>query len=682
LPLPAFDALGGLNDEQREAALATEGYLLVLAGPGSGKTRTITHRIAHLIRDLGVEPHRILAVTFTNKAAGEMRERVHKLLSTGGARLSTSPVVSTFHSFCARVLRRYAGELAAGGLDRNFSIYDAEDTQKLIKVIVEELGLDKTIHAPRSLAASISRAKNEGRFAAEFAALAAADEGAQAVARVYTAYEARLLRHNALDFDDLLLRCVQLLRERPAVAHRISSHLRYIHVDEFQDSNALQLTLVQQLSAVHKNVCAVGDEDQGIYSFRNAVVGHILEFDRHFPGARVVRLGRNYRSAPEIVEAADALIRHNKGRLGKRLWTTNPRCQSVLYFEAADGYEEADFVADRIAVRLEFFDDDLPAVAILYRTNAQSRALEEALRRREIPHQIYGGMSFYSRREIRDTISYVKLALNPEDRSAFERAVSSPARGIGSKTLEKLYRHADARGAGLWATLAREAECLDTAQPSAAGLAAAARVRLAAFYALVARAQAAGARGEVSRMIGAIIAESGYADALRREGSEESEGRLENLGELITAAAEYDGREDAVRAFVDHAALFSASDGEQGDEGAPVVMMTMHAAKGLEFPCVFVVGLEQGLMPHSRSLGVGGADEYEEERRLLYVAMTRARQELTLTHARERYAFGNSKECEPSAFLDEIPARLLLPVGYRGGGATRTRFVPDYADED
>lgn len=664
------DILSGLNEPQREAVTTTGGHLLVLSGPGSGKTRTVTHRIAHLIHACGESPHRILAVTFTNKAAGEMRERVGRLLSETGARLSTMPVVSTFHSFCVRVLRRYAEELRVRGINRNFSIYDDDDSTKLIKALLDELGIDKTMLSPRSVVERISRAKNDGMFAADYAAQAGADETSRDTARVYLAYEARLLRQNALDFDDLLLRCVQLLRERAAVADRLSNHIRQIHVDEFQDTCALQLALVRILSAAHGNVCAVADEDQAIYRFRGAVVGHVLEFEKHFPGAKVIKLGQNYRSTTNIVAVADAVIRHNRGRLGKTLWTANPAGAPVRLYEASDNYDEADYVADRIDEHLRLSSDEHPSVAVLYRTNAQSRSLEEALRRRDIPHKIVGGLSFYARLEIKDMMSYLKLASNPEDRAAFERAVSSPARGLGQKSLDKLYQTADA-GAGLWAAVAAEAEAAGArgakakAASSPSGLSRTAAERLAEFYSLVERARSLGAGGDVSRMVNLIIEESGYGEALRRAKTEEADSRLENLGELISAASEYDGREDALRAFIDHAALLSSSDEEGGERDAPVVLMTAHTAKGLEFPVVFVVGLEQKLFPHSRSLD--DEEEYEEERRLFYVAMTRARRELTLTYALVRRTYDRRMPSEPSAFLREIPLELLVIDGDDGG---------------
>ena len=508
-------ALHGLNDMQREAVTATEPRLLILSGAGTGKTRALTHRVVHLITERGVNPGRILAVTFTNKAAGEMRERVAHLLDEAGAAVTTRPTLATFHSFAARLLRRWAETLGVRGIDRDFSIYDADDSLRTVKALLKEAGIGKEALAPRTVADRISRAKNAGVFAADFPASPFAEcYRGEDIAKLYAAYEERLTRQNALDFDDLLLRCVQLLRERANVRERLSSYLTEFLVDEWQDTNSLQLEFVRLLSSVHGKLWAVGDDDQSIYGWRSADIRHVLDFAQHFPGARIIRLEQNYRSTPNILSASGALVSRNKGRLGKTLWTAAPAGAPVRVYEADSGDGEAEYVADRIADLLTEPTGEVPVAAVLYRTNAQSLAFEEALRRRSIAYRIVGGMSFFERMEVKDMMSYLAVAANGEDRAAFERAVGTPARGLGEKTLAKIYARAEATGRGLWATLKEEAEAARAASskaaPSPCGLARPAAQKLAEFVALVERAREYAARGEVSKLVGHFIEQSGY----------------------------------------------------------------------------------------------------------------------------------------------------------------------------
>ncbi|MFN2530325.1 MAG: ATP-dependent helicase [Pyrinomonadaceae bacterium] len=644
------DLLSQLNEQQREAAIATEGPLLILAGAGSGKTRVITHRIAYLIAEQSVAPWNILAVTFTNKAAEEMRLRVQKLLR--GQELSSAPVVSTFHSLCVRILRQDIEKLN-DAYTRTFTIYDQDDSLRLIKLIIKDLGFDEKYLGQRATQAAISSAKNRGDDPKAFAAKAEyMDERRVAMARVFEIYEQRLHANNALDFDDLLIKAVRLLRDVAAVREKYNNRFRYILVDEYQDTNSLQFALISLLTEKQQNICVVGDEDQSIYKWRGADITNILNFEKHFPQTKTIRLEQNYRSTQTILDVAGAVVKRNIERKGKNLWTSNPRGEKVRYYQAYDAEAEARFIAGKILEhRKEQFD---MRAAVLYRTNSQSRVFEEAMRRAGLAYNIVGGFSFYERMEVRDIIAYLKLSLNPNDSIALGRVINSPPRGIGKQTLDELERRARESGLSLWETVSRVTE-----KPDGLSLRAISALRnfRSAIDRLATMAQPdTDSESPVSEIVRAAIQDTGYEGALRGEKTDEAEARLENLQELVNAAVDYDEQGvEGLREFIDHSAL--VSDQDQYKRDAAVTLMTAHSAKGLEFPIVFIVGLEDGLFPHSRS--AADPAELEEERRLCYVAMTRAENYLYVTHAMKRRVYGEELASEPSQFLNEMPLELL-----------------------
>ncbi len=649
-----IDLLGSLNPQQAEAVQATEGPLLILAGAGSGKTRVITVRIAYLIAEKGIAPHNILAVTFTNKAAGEMRGRVEKLLK--GQKLQSAPLISTFHSLCVRILRQDIEKLGEG-YKKSFTIYDTDDSQKVVKACIKDLGLDEKAHPPRTIRNSISSAKNRGEDAEMYAAkVEYGDEKKTAIAKVFKMYDERLNAANALDFDDLLIKTVKLLRTSDETREKYNDRYRYILVDEYQDTNALQFALIHHLTQKQQNICVVGDDAQSIYGFRQADIRNILEFEQHFPQAKVILLEQNYRSTQTILDTADAIIKNNINQKKKKLWTANPGGDRVFYYQAYDGDGEARFVASRIEEHQRRSADE--RIAVLYRTNAQSRLFEESFRRLRIDYNIVGGFSFYERAEVKDIIAYLKLVLNPFDDVALTRVINTPTRGLGKTSLDELQRVAKANGSSLWMAIASVTDPQLAEQTS---LTPRAKEAFRAFHKTVeqlikkANEPRSGDR-HVSDIVVAAIEDTGYANALRTEGTDESEGRLENLEELVNAAADYDKQqENGLRDFIDHAALISDTD--RYDSSAAVTLMTAHMAKGLEFPIVFLVGLEDGIFPHSRSLSE--AKELEEERRLAYVAITRAEKILYVTHAMRRRAYGEDLASEPSQFLNEMPLELI-----------------------
>lgn len=645
-----MEFLQSLNPQQREAVTETEGPILILAGAGSGKTRVITFRIAYLIAERGVAPHHILAVTFTNKAAEEMRNRVAQLLK--GHSLGSAPLISTFHSLCVRILRQEIEKLQEG-YTRSFTIYDQDDSVRLVKACIKDLGYDEKQLGQRAVQAAISSAKNRGEDEESYAArVEYGDEKRAAIARVFRLYQERLVNNNALDFDDLLIKTVQLLRRVEEARAKYNERFRYILVDEYQDTNSLQFALIRFLTEKQQNICVVGDEDQSIYGWRGADISNILNFEQHYPNAKVIRLEQNYRSTQNILDVAGAVVRNNTERKGKSLWTSNPSGERIRYYQAFDGDAEARFVAAKIEEHRRT-EPDLRA-AVLYRTNAQSRLFEEALRRAGLPYNIVGGFSFYERAEVRDIISYLKLALNPHDSIALQRVINSPARGIGKQTLDEIARRAKDYGVSYWETISIMTE-------QTAGLASRAVSALKSFQKiitdLVSTVQTASAsEAPVSEVVKAAILDTGYSNALKAENSDEAEARLENLQELVNAAVDYDAQEgEGLRDFIDHAAL--VSDVDQYKRDAPVTLMTMHSAKGLEFPLVFIVGLEDGLFPHSRA--AADPAEMEEERRLCYVAITRAERFLYLTHAMKRRVYGEEMASEPSQFLNEMPLDLI-----------------------
>jgi DNA helicase II / ATP-dependent DNA helicase PcrA len=667
--------LSSLNSEQRLAVEHTEGPLLILAGAGSGKTRVIAHRIAYLIAEKKVAPWNILAVTFTNKAAEEMRLRVQRLLR--GQELSSAPLVSTFHSLCVRILRQDIEKLN-DKYTRTFTIYDQDDSQRLIKNCIKDLGYDEKHLGVRASQSAISSAKNRGEDVDAFAARADyVDERRATMARVYKLYEERLHANNALDFDDLMIKAVRLLRDVPEVREKYNNKFKYILVDEYQDTNSLQFALISLLTEKQQNVAVVGDEDQSIYKWRGADITNILNFEKHFPNTRTIRLEQNYRSTQTILDVASAVVKHNLERKGKNLWTSNPKGERVRYYQAFDADAEARWVAAKI-VEHRREDYDLRA-AVLYRTNSQSRVFEEAMRRAGLAYNIVGGFSFYERMEVRDIIAYLKLALNPNDSIALQRVINSPPRGIGKQTVDELARRANDYALSLWETIALVVDKPD-------GLSMRAVSALRSFRRIILRLgemagvqhgsgdTEIGRQGDsavsasphhpisvspqslVSDIVKAAIFDTGYENALKGEKTDEAEARLENLQELVNAAVDYDADGiEGLREFIDHSAL--VSDQDQYKRDAPVTLMTAHSAKGLEFPVVFIAGLEDGLFPHSRS--ATDPAEMEEERRLCYVAMTRAEKFLYVTHAMKRRVYGEELASEPSQFLNEMPLELM-----------------------
>jgi DNA helicase-2/ATP-dependent DNA helicase PcrA len=761
--------LANLNPEQRAAVEVTEGPLLILAGAGSGKTRVITSRIAWLIREKGVAPDSILAVTFTNKAAAEMGERVNRLL---GHSSLAKPLIATFHSLCVRILRRDIEALKVGdkGLTRSFAIFDENDQQGIVKQIMRRMGLDTKQLTPRTVLGRISWAKNHMVDPQEYY-LASKDPNSERIAHIFQAYQAELGKNNAMDFDDLLLEAVRLLKSSSEVRERYQRRYRYLLVDEYQDTNRPQYELMKLLAGEAKNVCAVGDEDQSIYSWRGADIRNILEFEKDFPNAHIIRLEQNYRSTQTILEAAGAVVANNLRRKGKKLWTDRQGGSLIGYYEAPDGENEALFIADRIQKFLRECGEsgDGGHCAVLYRTNSQSRLVEEALRRYNIAYTMVGGFSFYERAEIKDLLAYLRLVRNPHDSMALQRVINTPARGIGKTSLETLERLALETGKSTWdgivaalrdrliptralmaldsfrqlivdaqammdpdfagklaadvaeaeseeadtgfefgATNAseegaagdtgfsfgtsaespqmalldpshfspfaaapkrpflkmpgQEAKAAKTLQPEpdfesdAAEAAADAQAGATPF-------RSPGDAATLPELIRFIIDRTGYIKALEAEGSPEAFSRIENLKELANAAHDAEVRGETLADFLDHAAL--ASDTDQIDPNARVTLMTLHAAKGLEFPLVFLAGLEEGLFPHSRTLN--NPEELEEERRLCYVGMTRAMDTLVLTRAHYRRRYGNDapEMSVPSRFLEEVPPPLVENLGGR-----------------
>ena len=708
--------LDQLNPQQREAVETANGPLLILAGAGSGKTRVITYRIAHLIENLGIMPESLLAVTFTNKAASEMVERVDKIV--GGLSVA-KPVISTFHSFCVRVLRRDIEALRipstvpgtpAIGLTKNFVIYDEADQQQLVKSVMRRLGIDDKQVTPRSVLAHISWAKNHMLDPQEVY-LQSADPKTERVAQIYAEYRKELFKANALDFDDLLLEAVRLLKAVPAVREYYNRRFQYVLVDEYQDTNRPQYELMRVLAGTHHNVCAVGDEDQSIYSWRGADIRNILEFEKDFPEAKIIRLEQNYRSTQNILQAASAVVANNLKRKGKNLWTSRQGGTKIGYYEAPDGENEALFVADYIAKYLREAGEqgENPRAAVLYRTNSQSRLFEEGMRRYQLKYHVVGGFSFYERAEIKDMISYLKVIHNPDDSISLLRVINTPVRGIGKTTIETVERVALETGLSLWGAM--EESIRRQLLPQRALWA------LKGFHDLIedARAILAGtyverleqtARGPESaeapaaiemddqiafdptifestldvsspkveetalenlpvastaELLKFLIDRTGYIKQLEDEDTPEAYSRIENLRELVNAAMDSRDRGETLDQFLDHAAL--VSDADAYDERAQITLMTLHAAKGLEFPLVFLCGLEEGLFPHSRTFL--HPDDIEEERRLCYVGMTRAMDTLLLTRAvyRRRYGTDLPEASVPSRFLEEVPAELLEDVG-------------------
>ena len=723
--------LSQLNLQQREAVETTEGPLLILAGAGSGKTRVITYRIAHLIENLGAMPESILAVTFTNKAASEMVERVEKL---AGSLSVAKPLISTFHSFCVRALRRNieALRIPSGtpgappiGFTKSFVIYDETDQQQVVKGVMRRLGIDDKQTTPRAVLAHISWAKNHMLDPQELY-LQSADPNTERVAHIFEEYRKELRKANALDFDDLLLETVRLLKASGEVRDYYNRRFQYILVDEYQDTNRPQYELMRLLAGARHNVCAVGDEDQSIYSWRGADIRNILEFEKDFPEAKIIRLEQNYRSTQNILQAASAVVANNVRRKGKNLWTSRQGGTKIAYYEAPDGENEALFAADYIAkyLRDALDEGENGRAAVLYRTNSQSRLFEEAMRRYQLKYHVVGGFSFYERAEIKDVISYLKVIQNPDDTISLLRVINTPARGIGKTTLETLERVALETGVSMWqaisATLKRQllpqralaalkgfrdliedaramlagtyverlADSAQDEEPTAAPAALELDDQISFDPAVfesedVGRAPAddktaqegfrtPGGPANTAELLKFLIDRTGYIKQLEEEDTPEAYSRVENLRELVNAAMDSRDRGETLDQFLDHAAL--VSDADAYDEKAEITLMTLHAAKGLEFPLVFLCGLEEGLFPHSRTFL--HPDDVEEERRLCYVGMTRAMDNLILTRAayRRRYGTDMPEASVPSRFLEEVPAELMEPLGVPRRSASRARM--------
>jgi DNA helicase-2/ATP-dependent DNA helicase PcrA len=701
--------LDTLNPEQREAVLHIKGPLLILAGAGSGKTRVITSRIAYLVGDGHAKPHEVLAVTFTNKAAEEMRARVESLLGSD----LTGMWVSTFHALCARLLRR---EAPAIGLSRDFVIYDSSDQLTVVKQALKELHIDDSFVQPRAALSRISHAKNRMESPDAIAAGAGGNRRDEQIARIYTYYLNALKASSALDFDDLLLKTVELFEQSERVRSKYAGQFRFVMVDEYQDTNRPQYLLIRRLAEVHRNLCVVGDPDQSIYKWRGADLRNILDFEQDFGEATIVKLERNYRSTQIILDAASAVISQNRNRKDKHLWTDRKGGERIVYFRGGDELEEADFITR--TARTALADDVEAMVAILYRTNAQSRTIEDALMREGVAYKVVGGVRFYERKEVKDALAYMRLVINPHDDVSLRRVINVPARGIGKGVMEAVEKIGPASDIdetmpllsiglqpalsanSLWARIVRGLD--DRVFPNRAA------ASLATFRDLIVKLTEMARQESVSIAIGKMLDQSGYLQDLRDERSEDAESRIENLAELVSAAREYESREPepSLNGFVDRLSLLSDADEEAGTRDARVWMMTLHSAKGLEFPVVVLAGLEEGLFPHSRSSE--DEEELEEERRLCYVGMTRARSRLVLTGAARRRVFGEYQSSEPSRFIDEVPAELVERVtpsfssaGYQGhfphydfktnpyarggrrGGGDRVREAsPTYAYED
>jgi len=637
----ALDALlAGLNEPQRAAVLHGEGPLLILAGAGSGKTRVLTHRIAYLLATGQAKASEILAITFTNKAAQEMRERVELLV---GAR-TRAMWLMTFHSACARMLRADAHRL---GYTRQFTIYDQADARRLVKRCIEQLDVDPKRFTPGAIHHEVSDAKNKLRDAETYGQMVGS-YFEQTVADVYRLYESELHRMNAMDFDDLLVRAVNVMELFPEVRERYATAFRHVLVDEYQDTNAAQYRWLQLLTERHRHICVVGDDDQSVYGFRGADIRNILDFQDTFEDARVIRLEQNYRSTQTILDAANAVIANNRGRMGKALWTDLGQGDPIKVRELEDEHAEARFVAGEIE-RLVDSGASREEIAVFYRTNAQSRVLEDTLVRAQIGYQVIGGTKFYERAEIKDAIAYLTALVNPQDVVAFSRIVNSPRRGIGQTSLGRVIAWANTAGTTVWDA---------AADPEAVpGLGAAA---VKAFHRFMGAMRVLRERAEggapIASLLNETLRETGYLEALEAERTIEAQGRIENLEELVNVAAEYDAgaEEPSLAEFLQQVALVADADARRDDEGL-VTLMTLHNAKGLEYPIVFMIGCEEGVFPHQRSIEEGGL---EEERRLCYVGITRAQRDLYITYARTRAVFGARSFGARSRFVDEIPVEL------------------------
>ncbi len=655
--------LEAFNDRQQEAIRTTEGPLLILAGAGSGKTTVVVNRIAYLL-ERGVRPWNILAITFTNKAAFEMKERVASLVGEQGNDIW----VSTFHSSCVRILRRNIEKL---GYESGFVIYDSQDQQTLIKECLKELNMDAEHFPPKMIAKLISDAKNDLYEPDVFCDIYASDFKMSKVGEVYRLYQKRLFAANALDFDDLIMQTVKLFSLEPEILSYYQDKFRYIFVDEYQDTNNSQYMLVSMLAGKHRNLCVVGDDDQSIYKFRGANINNILDFEKEFPDAKVIKLEQNYRSTQNILNAANCVIANNRGRKGKRLWTQNGDGGKITLYGASDERDEAYFIVEQIANKIAQEGLHYADFAILYRMNALSRVLEDVLLRNAIPYRVLGGLRFYDRKEIKDIVAYLRVIHNPNDNLSLSRIVNEPKRGIGDTTMSHVAAVADANSLSLYETMAHAAQIPELTKSAG---------KLLPFTQMMDSLRQREGMLSVSELIEAVLRESGYLDALTATKQIENMTRIENLKELVSSAVEYEKTAEvpSLGGFLEDIALVSDIDNYDADQDS-VVLMTMHSAKGLEFPVVFLCGVEEGIFPSGRS--IGEVEELEEERRLCYVGITRAKQDLFISHARYRMLFGKSQAQLPSRFIEELPSECLtdvskpepqestvIPVGRRAGG--------------
>ncbi|MDD6291981.1 MAG: DNA helicase PcrA [Lachnospiraceae bacterium] len=642
--------LDSLNNQQREAVMTTEGPLLILAGAGSGKTRVLTHRTAYLIDEMGVNPYHIMAITFTNKAAGEMRERIDKMVGYG----SESIWVSTFHSTCVRILRRYIDRL---GYDNNFTIYDSDDQKTLMKDICKRLEIDTKLYKEKMFLAAISSAKDELIDPIEFETRAAGDFVKRRQAQVYREYQQALRQNNALDFDDLIMKTVELFRLDAQVLSSYQERFRYIMVDEYQDTNTAQFELIRLLASKYKNLCVVGDDDQSIYKFRGANIYNILSFEKHFPDAVVIKLEQNYRSTQNILDAANCVIANNVGRKEKSLWTENGTGDKIGFEQLDTAQEEADYVARDIARHVRKSDYTYKDCAVLYRTNAQSRLFEERFIASNIPYKIVGGVNFYARKEIKDLLCYLKTIDNGRDDLAVRRIINVPKRGIGATTINKVSNYAAEHDMDFFSALGMAKEIPGIGK---------AATKIEPFVLFIQDMKAKSQLLSVADLLQEVIDATGYVRELEAENTDEAQARIENIDELISKAVDYSDSEEepTLSGFLEEVALVADIDSLDEDSDY-VVLMTLHSAKGLEFPNVYLAGMEDGLFPSYMSITSDHADaEIEEERRLAYVGITRAMKNLTITSARMRMVRGQTQYGKVSRFVKEIPSELLAGTFY------------------
>lgn len=633
-----------LNEQQKKGVFAAEGPVLLLAGAGSGKTRVLTHRIAYLIDEMGVNAWNILAITFTNKAAGEMRERVDNLIGFGADQIW----VSTFHSTCVRILRRHIDKI---GYDNNFTIYDTDDQKTLMKEVCKKLQIDTKIYKERALLGAISSAKDELISPIEYEIMASIDYHKKKIAQVYKEYQTALQKNNALDFDDLIGKTVELFRSNPEILEYYQERFQYIMVDEYQDTNTAQFEFIRLLADKYRNLCVVGDDDQSIYKFRGANIRNILDFEKVYPEAAVIKLEQNYRSTQNILDAANAVIRNNEGRKEKALWTEKGTGNRLHFRQFDTAYEEAEFVAEDIAKKVKRGETDYGECAVLYRTNAQSRLLEEKLIMESIPYDVVGGTNFYSRREIKDVLAYLKTIDNGRDDVAVKRIINVPKRGIGAATIERVQDYANERGISFYDAL-KEAKQIVTLGRAA--------TKLEPFVTLIQTFRSKTEYFGLTELIQDVLDKTGYITELENSGEEDAADRIENINEFISKAAAYEETHDepVLSEFLEEVALVADIDKVEGGSNR-VLLMTLHSAKGLEFSHVYLPGMEDGLFPGYMSITADDPGEMEEERRLAYVGITRAKDDLTLTYARQRMIRGETQYNAVSRFVKEIPVLLM-----------------------